>query len=85
VDASGRMAGGEEFRDVSGLKRAILKDERQLARNMVRQFLTYATGTPAGFADRAEVERILTAAEKDRYGMRTLIEKVVESQLFTQK
>ncbi|MBI4905312.1 MAG: DUF1592 domain-containing protein [Acidobacteria bacterium] len=85
VDASGRLANGTEFQDVVGLKRALLKDERQIARNLVRQFLAYATGTPAGFADRAEVERILASAQPSRYGLRTLLEKVVESSLFTRK
>ena len=85
VDASGKMASGEPFHDVTALKQALLKDERQIARNLVRQLIAYSTGTPAGFAERAEVERILTASEKDRYGVRTLIEKIVESPLFTNK
>lgn len=85
VDASGKMASGESFHDVTALKQALLKDERQIARNLVKQLIAYSTGTPAGFADRAEVERILTASEKDRYGVRTLIEKIVESPLFTHK
>ncbi|MBC7926327.1 MAG: DUF1585 domain-containing protein, partial [Bryobacteraceae bacterium] len=37
------------------------------------------------FGDRAEVERILKASEKDRYGMRTLIHQVVQSKLFRSK
>jgi len=85
VDASGKLATGQAFRDVTELKRALLKEERQIARNLVRQLIAYATGSPAGFADRAEVERILTTTEKDRYAVRTLMEKIIESPLFTQK
>jgi hypothetical protein len=85
VDASGQLAHGESFHDVVGLKRLLLLDERRIARNMVRQFVAYATGAPAGFADRAAVERILDAARRDRYGMRTIIREVIQSELFTHK
>jgi hypothetical protein len=85
VDASGRMATGEAFRDITEFRRLLLKDQRQLARNMVRQFVTYATGAPPNFADRVEIERILDSAAKDRYGVRSLIQRVVESNLFTSK
>ena len=85
VDTSGKLADGQTFQNVAELKRALLKDERQIARNLVRQLIAYATGTPAGFADRAEVERILDASQGSHYGVRTLIENVVQSPLFTHK
>jgi hypothetical protein len=85
VDASGKLLTGESFRNVIELKRLLLKDERQIARNMVGQFVIYATGAPVGFADRAEVERILDAAERDDYGLRTIIHEIVQSDLFTHK
>jgi len=85
VDASGKLLTGESFRNVIELKRLLLKDERQIARNMVGQFVIYATGAPVGFADRAEVERILDAAEGDDYGLRTIIHEIVQSDLFTHK
>jgi hypothetical protein len=85
VDASGKLVTGESFRDVIELKRLLLKDERQIARNMVDQFVTYATGASVEFADRAEVERILDAAEGDDYGLRTIIHEIVQSDLFTHK
>jgi hypothetical protein len=85
VDASGKLATRESFRNVIELKQLLLKNERQLARNMVSQFVTYATGAPVGFGDRAEVERILDVAEKDHYGLRTIVQEVVRSDLFTHK
>jgi hypothetical protein len=85
VDASHRLASGEEFRNVSDFKRLLLKDERQIARNMVKQFVTYATGAPVRFSERAIVERILDEAKQDQYGVRTLIHQVVQSELFTTK
>jgi hypothetical protein len=80
VDAS-----GPGFQNIIELKKLLLKDERQIARNATSQLITYATGAPVSFGDRAAVERILSAAEKDRYGLRTLIHQIVQSELFTHK
>ena len=80
VDAS-----GPGFQNVVELKKLLLKDERKLARNAASQLITYSTGAPVGFADRAIVERILDAAEKDRYGLRSIIHQIVQSELFTHK
>lgn len=85
VDASGQLAAGEKFQDVIGLKQLLLKDERQIAGNMVRQFIAYGTGAPPTFGDRAVVDRILRSAQRDRYGLRTLIHGIVQSELFTSK
>jgi hypothetical protein len=85
VDASGEMPGYGKFKDIRELKALLASNDRQIARNMVRQFITYATGAPPSFADRAEVERILDASVKDGYGVRTLIHQVVRSNLFTHK
>ncbi len=85
VDAAGQLENGAQFQNVIELKRLLLQDERKLARNMVTQWIAYSTGAPVSFGDRAEVERILDTARKDRYGLRTLIHTIVESPLFTRK
>jgi len=85
VDASGQLPTGEKFHDIVEFKQLLLKDERQIARNMVQQFVAYGTGAPMSFGDRAEVERILDASQAGHYGMRTLIHQVVQSRLFTNK
>jgi hypothetical protein len=85
VDAGGKLAEGESFRDVVEFKRLLAADDRQLAKNVVEQFVTYATGAPVEFGDRPEVERILNAARTDNYGMRTLLHQVVQSDFFTHK
>lgn len=85
VDASGHLVNGDRFHGIVELKRLLLKDERKLARNMLTQFIAYGTGAPPGFADRAEVERMLDGAARDRYGLRGLIHRTVQSRLFTHK
>ncbi len=85
VEANGVLPGGEAFRDVRELKRLLVADERQLARNLVRQLATYGTGAPVRFGDRAEIERILDRAKADGYGVRSLIHGIVQSEVFRWK
>ncbi len=85
VDASGDLPGGGHFNDVRELKKLLLQDQRQIARNLVQQLVTYATGTPVRFGDRPAIERILDRAAPGGYGVRSLILGVVESELFQTK
>src|SRR5260221_368705 len=85
VDSSGELADGRKFRDIVQLKQEWLSDPEQLARNLVRQLLVYATGAPVQFADRPQVERILQRSRAGGYGLRSLIEQVVQSEMFLNK
>jgi hypothetical protein len=67
------------------LKRLLLADERQIARNLAGQLVTYATGTPVRFGDRAEVERILDGTAPGGFGTRSLVHAIVQSELFRSK
>ena len=58
VDASGVLAGGREFKNVNEFKQLLIEREDQVARNLTKNLLTYATGAGIEFADRDVVERI---------------------------
>ncbi len=85
VDPSGRLPDGRTFTDVRELKRLLLQDERQLARNLAHQLIVYATGAPMRFSDRERVEALLTRAASSGYGVRTLIHELVVDDLFLRK
>jgi len=85
VDASGVLPDGRQFHDVHELKQLLLADEKQIARNLVKQLTVYATGAPIHFADRAEIEQILERANSSHYGVRSLIHGLVQSELFRNK
>ncbi len=85
VDAGGELPDGRQFRDGRELKRLLLADERQIARNLVRQLAVYATGAPIHFSDREDIERILDRASASRYGVRTLVHELVQSEIFRVK
>ncbi|CAN5695470.1 DUF1592 domain-containing protein [soil metagenome] len=85
VDASGELPDGRKFQNIRDLKQLLLNDERQIARNLARQFIVYATGAPLRFGDRPELEKILDQAKSDTYGVSTLIQAVIQSELFQEK
>ncbi len=85
VDASGELPGGGKFKDIQSLKQLLLKDERQIARNLTRQLVIYGTGAPVRFGDRAEVEEILDRASASHFGVRSVIQSIVQSDLFLHK
>jgi hypothetical protein len=85
VDSAGELPDGRPFKDVRELKKLLLKDEAAVARNLVRQLTVFATGAPVGFSDRPEVEAILARARAREFGVRTLIEELIQSPLFQNK
>jgi mono/diheme cytochrome c family protein len=85
VDPSGTLPDGRKFDDIRGLKRLLLADERQIARNLAQQLLVFATGAPVRFGDRAELEQILDRAQPRHYGVRSLVHEIVQSNLFQTK
>ncbi len=85
VDPSGELPDGRAFQDVRGLKQLLLSDERGIARNLVQQLVVYATGAAVRFGDRARVEKILDQAAPHAYGVRDLVQAIVQSELFQHK
>ena len=83
VDPSGKMQDGQSFRDVRDLKRLLLRDQRQLARNILSQLTTYATGTPIRFADRSTIEAILDESASTGFRVRDLLVLFVKSNIFS--
>ena len=85
VDATGELPDGRAFHDVKEIKRLLMSDEVPVARNLARQLVVFATGAPVRFSDRDELEQILQRASARQYGVRTLVEEIVRSELFQTK
>ncbi len=85
VDPSGVLRDGRRFNDVRDFKRLLLQDERQIARNLVRQLVTYSTGAPVRFGDRPKIEAILDRAQPGGYGVKSLVRGIIDSELFRNK
>ncbi len=85
VDASGEMPDGATFRGIRDFKAILLEREEQIARNLLEQLITYATGAPAGFADREIVDAMMVELTKKQFGVRSMIHAIVQSPLFLEK
>ncbi|MGE3775619.1 MAG: DUF1592 domain-containing protein [Pirellulaceae bacterium] len=85
VDPSGQLSDGRTFHDITDFKQLLLADKDQLARNLVRRVMIYATGGDIQFADREVVEQIVDRLKVKNYGFRTLIHEVVQSRVFQMK
>ncbi|HEY6123850.1 MAG TPA: DUF1592 domain-containing protein, partial [Steroidobacteraceae bacterium] len=85
VDSAGELPDGHAFRDIKEFKRLVLRDEVAIARNLARQLVVFSTGAPVRFSDRGELEQILQRASARQYGVRTLVEEIVQSELFQTK
>ncbi len=85
IDSSGEAPSGESFTDINSFRTILLDNEKQLARNLAQRLLVFATGAGIEFADRATVERILQQSQNEKFGLRTLIHNVVQSETFRSK
>jgi mono/diheme cytochrome c family protein len=83
IDPAGALADGTPFDDIRGLKAALEKSPRQLARNLLVLWTAYATGAPLRFSDRPKLEAILDAAEPEGFRVRGLLGRFVVSPIFT--
>lgn len=82
VDPSGEFEDGRTFADIHEFKSHLLADERAIARNLVKQFILYATGATVSFSERQQVEAILDSCQESEYGVRSIIHAIVQSDLF---
>jgi hypothetical protein len=86
VDSAGKLPDGRTFKDIHDFKQLLLDHEqRKVARNVVSQLATYATGAPIGFSDRMQVEEVLDKTRGSEYGVRDIVHGIVESDLFRNK
>jgi hypothetical protein len=85
VDPSGTLPEGGSFTDLAGFQNLILRRPDLLAANMVRQLLMYGTGAEPHYSDRREIARILEQTKTSQYGLRSLIDAMVQSELFLAK
>ena len=83
VDASGELPNGEKFKDVHGLKAALMKQERQVAASLFEGLLCYALGRDVSFTDRPIIEKAMHELEKEKYPVRDMVKKIVLSEPFS--
>jgi hypothetical protein len=84
VDASGKLFGKHDFKDVVGFKDAVLAEKEVFAKAFIKHLLSYGLGRELTLADRIAVDQIATASEEGNYKMRDVIKNIVIHPIFTQ-
>jgi len=84
VDPSDAL-NGEKFANIDEFKQLLLKDKDRLARALTEKMLTYAIGTRPTLADQKEIEAIVAKVHAKDFGLRTLVQEVVQSRMFQEK
>ncbi len=83
IDASSELFNHQRLDGMEGLKRFLLDSRQdQFVRATVSKLATYALGRPLSFADQADIDAITARVRRDGDGLRTIVEAIVNSNLF---
>jgi hypothetical protein len=63
----------------------LLQDKDQLARALTGKLMSYATGGTSSKSDQPEIDAIVARIRPHDYGLRTLVQEIVQSKLFQEK
>ena len=83
VDPNSELPDGRKFAGAGDLNTLLNAHPAKLAEAFVSHLSRYATGTEVSFADRAEVRRIVESTKGSERGLRSLIHKLAESEIFS--
>lgn len=82
VDASGQLLNGKPFNGPQQFKKLLLQEPRLIARSLAAKLVTYSTGHATEPGDVLALEAIVSQSEPQRYGLRSLLHAVIQSELF---
>ena len=86
VDASGITPDGNPFTGIEEYKQLLLEEEFDVvARHLVSQLFVFSTGAEIEFVDRQAVEAIVDAGRDEGHPVRSMIVRLVDSDLFRQR
>ena len=85
IDSAGKLPDGKKFSTPAELKRLLAKREADLARNFTERLMAYALGRQLRGYDDVVIDQIMVKIARDNYRMRTIINEVITSYLFTHR
>ena len=85
IDSADELARKGTFGNIDEFKQLLLQDKDQIARGLTEKLLVFSTGHKIESADRDTLEKIVAAVQAKKYGFRTLIHEVVQSDTFRNK
>jgi mono/diheme cytochrome c family protein len=85
LDPSGELPDGRTFADAEGLKQLMLADIDKFNTAFVKKLATYALRRGMTFDDRKALGEIADKSKADGYKLQTIVEALVESDLFQKR
>ncbi len=85
IDSTGELPDGTTISGPSGIKKFLLNRPEQFTRCLTEKLFVYALGRRLSFADRGDIDQIVTSMRKHNDGFRDLIEQIITSEAFLTK
>ena len=85
IDGSGKMPDGTAINGPTGIKQYLSTRPDQFTRCLTKKLFIYGMGRRISFTDRDDIDRIVAAMPRHKYGLRELIKQVVTSEPFQSK
>ena len=85
IDSSGELPDGTTIPGPSGIKKFLLDRPEQFTRCLTEKLFVYALGRRLSFADRGDIDQIVSSMPRHNYGFRDLIQQIVASEAFRTK
>jgi len=85
ADVHGAMLDGTAYNGPDELRQQLLKQKDQFASCLAENMMIYALGRDLELSDKPVLDGICARVEADKYGLATLVEQVVLSDLFRNK
>ena len=82
IDSSGELPDGTTIPGPGGIKTFLLERPEQFTQCLTKKLFVYALGRRLSFADRDDIDQIVSTMPKHHYGFRELIQKTVASEAF---
>jgi len=84
VDASARVPHGPKVNGMKDLKKHLIKDRKDdIAKNMIKNLLTYGLGRELTYRDRYNVEALLKQSKANGFKLKDMIVSICQSKTFT--
>jgi dienelactone hydrolase len=85
IEPGGTLPGGAAFASVQELKKVLIDQEDQLAKELIESIMAYGLGRTIEFSDKDDVEALLEKLKGDDYRIRSIIREIALSRLFRSK
>jgi len=85
IDSAGLLPDGKGFTNPAELKKLLAAREADLARNLTESLMAHALGRQLDGYDEIVIDRLMIRIADDGYRVRTIVEQVVTSYLFTHR